>query len=57
MLEIKWSLTSAEADMVLNTLAEKPYRVVAPLIHKLNDSAKEQVAEYEKEKNGKHDAG
>lgn len=50
MLEITWKLAPGEADLILNTLAEKPYRDVAALITKLHLAAKEQVAAYEKEK-------
>jgi hypothetical protein len=45
MKEYKFVLTENEANLVLNALAECPYKVVAPLIAKLQQQAAAQTDE------------
>lgn len=57
LTEIVWKVTPQEATQILNALTEKPYRDVVKLINKLNMAATEQVAAYEKEKDGNSNTG
>ena len=47
-MNINWSLNTKEAEFILKSLAEHPYKTVAPLIQRLEADANAQLESGEK---------